>query len=219
MLLTVGIVINAFHYTEDTLRNAFTNIVVIFAALVTTVPAFAQAVSEVPKDLLDTAREQKDAALDTEADKYAAGNANPSDVGLAALTATTISASAHDSKCMMLTIVSPKGGWDRDLGLVAVSDLAAGARVEVPSLVDEVGFAITILGRKPHIQLTEHMLFGSRVLISGTDLEDFMIKAEKLKYTVFTKEVGCQSALRQEDLRVLAEAVIKARKQLRDAQD
>jgi len=134
------------------------------------------------------------------------------------LTASAIEGSQHANKCTLLTVVSPKDGANRDLGLVSVSDLSAGARVEVGNLVDELGFSVTVVGFNPTIQLTEASLFTTRVLITGKSLDDFSLKAQKKGYTIFTTKVGCQAAIRQEDLASLAEAVIKARKAIRQLQ-
>lgn len=147
------------------------------------------------------------------------GASRPEDIGLAALSASAVEGSQHNSLCNLVTVVSPKEGSNRDLGLVSVSDLAAGSRVETDNLVDEVGFAITVVGFNAVIQLTEANMFSTRVLVTGKSLEDFEVKASKAGYTVFTTRVACQSAVRQEDLASLAEAVIKARKTLRDLQD
>ena len=203
--------------------NAFTR---IFAGVVVTllaVPTFGQAV-----EMSDLSAETivKEAKATTPIGQQITqdqinndGASRSEDIGLAALTASAIEGSQHDNKCNLLVVVSPKEGSNRDLGLVSVSDLAAGSRVETDNLVDEVGFAITVVGFNPVIQLTEANWFGSRVLISGKSLDDFTVKAQKQGYTIFNSKVACQASVRQEDLASLAQAVIKARKALRDLQD
>ena len=144
-----------------------------------------------------------------------ASKADQGDVGASFLAASAIEGAAHDAKCNLLGVVAPKEGLNRDLGLVSISDLAAGARVETSSLVDEVGFAVAIVGLNPVIQLTEENLLSSRVLITGRSLSDFVVKAERAGYTVFSESVSCQASIRQDDLASLARAIMKARKIIR----
>ena len=136
------------------------------------------------------------------------------DIGLSGLVAQSIVGASHDSKCILLTVVSPRDGVNRDLGLVSVSDLAAGSRVETDNLADEAGFAVTVVGLNAHIQLTEASLFSTRVLVSGKSLDDFSLKASKLGYTSFSETVACQAAVRQEDLATLARVVMRARRMI-----
>ena len=202
--------------------NAFTRIIAGVILSLVSVPTFGQvSMTDLSTENIVQAAEGSTPVGQqiTEDQVKGEGASRPEDIGLAALTASAIEGAQHDNKCRLLVVVSPKEGINRDLGLVSVSDLAAGSRVETDNLVDEQGFAITVVGFEPVIQLTEANLFGSRVLISGKSMDDFTAKAQQAGYTVFTNKVACQAAVRQEDLASLANAVVKARKALRDLQD
>jgi hypothetical protein len=121
---------------------------------------------------------------------------------------------SHNALCTLVTVISPKDGSNRDLGLKSVSDLAAGALVEVPELIDEAGFTIGIVGLNAAIQLTEASWFSTRVLISGERFDDFVKKATAEKYKVLTQSVSCQSSARHETMAAVAKAVMKAKKAL-----
>ena len=142
------------------------------------------------------------------------GTAHASDLGVAGLIASSVVETSHAALCNLITVVSPKGGSNRDLGLMSVSDLAAGALVEVPELVDEAGFTVGIVGLNAAIQLTEASWFSTRVLVSGKNLDDFIKKATAANYKVLTQNVSCQSTARQETLAAVAKAVLKAKRAL-----
>lgn len=202
--------------------NAFTRIIAGVVVTLLALPCFAQD-GLMPKlstnNIVQEAKSSTPVGEQITQDQIEGnGSSTAADIGLAALAASAVEGSQHDNKCTLLTIVSPKDGANRDLGMVSVSDLAAGSRVETDNLVDEVGFAITVVGFNPVIQLTEANLFGSRVLISGKSLDDFTTKAQQAGYTVFSNKVACQAAVRQQDLAALANAVIKARKAIRQLQ-
>ena len=225
MLLTVGIVINAYllKIGVKIMKNAFTQIVTAGVVVLFAMPCFAQSVQMSDLSVASITKEAK-ATTPTgqqisEKDIKGEGTSLPQDIGLAALSASAVEGSQHSNKCQLITIISPKDGANRDLGIVSVSDLAAGARVEVGNLVDEVGFAVSIIGFNPVIQLTEGNIFGTRVLFTGKSLDDFTTQVQKEGYTVFATNIHCQASIRQEDLASLAEAVIKARKALRALQD
>jgi len=204
------------------MKNAFTQIVTAGVAVLFAMPCFAQSVQMSDLSVASITKEASDTLPTgqqiTKDQIEGNGSSTAADIGLAALSASAVEGSQHNSLCNLVTVVSPKEGSNRDLGLVSVSDLAAGSRVETDNLVDEAGFAITVVGFNAVIQLTEANLFSTRVLVTGKSLEDFEVKASKAGYTVFTTRVACQSAIRQEDLASLAEAVIKARKAIRQLQ-
>jgi hypothetical protein len=181
--------------------------------------AFAETTDTAGKDAgtkAGTDAGTKTAFLDQISDKEmrGQGTSSASDLGVAGLISSSVVETSHNALCTLVTVVSPKDGSNRDLGLMSVSDLAAGALVEVPELVDEAGFTVGIVGLNVALQLTEASWFGARVLVSGKSFDDFVKKATAEKYKVLTQSVSCQSSARHETLSAVAKAILKAKKAL-----
>ena len=167
----------------------------------------------VTKAAADKAAADKAAADKAAADKAASAavEGRDRDAGIQAFAVgASIAAEAHDAKCTLLAIVGAKGGFNRDLALRSVSDLAAGAVVNVANLYDESNFVVGIIGSEASIQLIEEGLLVDRVLVSGANIDDFTRAATKEGFVVSHESIACQASSRQEDQRRVAITVVEA---------